>query len=376
MIRLGLRLTLKGGKEAAVRLVVTVAAVALGVGLLLAALAGMNAIKAQNARSAWLNTGIRFGPGPPPALSGSQASTEPVWWLFSTDYFANRLIDRVDVASTGPGSPVPPGLSRLPGAGQYYASPALSRLLHSQPAGELADRFSGDQVGTIGPAGLPAPNSLIIVVGNTAAQLSQVPGAAQVTSINTDTHADGAAGWDANKLQVILAVGALALLFPVLIFIGTATRLSAARREQRFAAMRLVGATPRQVSVVSAVEASVAALGGVAVGFGVFFLIRPALTRVAFTGQPFAAGDLSLSPTDILLAVLGVPLLAALAARLAMRRVHISPLGVTRRVTPKPPRVYRLVPLVAGSPSLPTSWSSGTRTAPVARSKPTFPAAC
>ena len=64
MIRLGLRLTLKGGKEAAVRLVVTVAAVALGVGLLLAALAGMNAIKAQNARSAWLPLRAGGGPGP------------------------------------------------------------------------------------------------------------------------------------------------------------------------------------------------------------------------------------------------------------------------------------------------------------------------
>jgi hypothetical protein len=112
--------------------------------------------------------------------------------------------------------------------------------------------------------------------------------------------------------------------------------------------MRLVGATPRQVSIVSAVEATVAALGGVAVGFGVFFVIRPALTRIAFTGQPFAPGDLSLSSTDVLLVVIGVPLLAALAARLAMRRVHISPLGVSRRVTPKPPRAYRLLPLAVG----------------------------
>ena len=64
MIRLGLRLTLNGGKEAAVRLAIIVGAVALGVGLLLVALAGMNAINAQNARSAWLNTGSVFVPGP------------------------------------------------------------------------------------------------------------------------------------------------------------------------------------------------------------------------------------------------------------------------------------------------------------------------
>jgi len=62
-------------------------------------------------------------------------------------------------------------------------------------------------------------------------------------------------------------------LFPVLTFISTATRLAAARREQRFAAMRLAGATPRQFSVISAVEASVAAVAGVTAGFGLFFLL-------------------------------------------------------------------------------------------------------
>jgi hypothetical protein len=40
--------------------------------------------------------------------------------------------------------------------------------------------------------------------------------------------------------------------------------------------------------------------------------------------------------------------LAALAARVALRRVNISPLGVSRRVPPTPPRIYRLVPVVAG----------------------------
>ena len=51
-------------------------------------------------------------------------------------------------------------------------------------------------------------------------------------------------GLNSNGIDLILSVVALALLLPVLIFIATATRLSAARREQRFAAMRLVGATP------------------------------------------------------------------------------------------------------------------------------------
>ena len=49
MIRLGLRLTLAGGREAVVRLVLLVAAVGLGAGLLLIAVAGVNAVNTQNA---------------------------------------------------------------------------------------------------------------------------------------------------------------------------------------------------------------------------------------------------------------------------------------------------------------------------------------
>ncbi len=49
-----------------------------------------------------------------------------------------------------------------------------------------------------------------------------------------------------------------------------ATRLSAATREQRYTAMRLVGAIPRQVSVISAVEAALAAVAGMVVGFGLY----------------------------------------------------------------------------------------------------------
>jgi FtsX-like permease family len=69
---------------------------------------------------------------------------------------------------------------------------------------------------------------------------------------------------------------------------------------------------------------------------------------VPFTGAPFFPSDLSLSPADILAVAIGVPLAAAAAAVLALRRVQISPLGVAQRVTPRPPRAWRLIPLLAG----------------------------
>jgi hypothetical protein len=159
VIRLGLRLTLGSGREAALRVLVTAAAVALGVGLLLAALAGVNGLNAQTSRGAWLDTSAQTSP--PTSASG-------LWWLSSTDQFGSQAIDRVDVAAAGTNAPVPPGIPYLPGPGEYYASPALTALLRSEPVTELRDRYPGRQIGTIGAAALPSPNSLIIVIGHTA----------------------------------------------------------------------------------------------------------------------------------------------------------------------------------------------------------------
>ncbi len=278
------------------------------------------------------------------------------------------------MAATGASSPVPPGLPRDPAPGTYYASPALAALIRDTPASELADRYPGQLAGPIGDAALPSPDSLVIVVGRTPAQLAQTRDTVQVTSVNdvmpgtfvppgntcNGPHCRPApnpkglayfpndAGGASSSIDLILAVVALAILTPVLIFIGTATRLSAARREERFAAMRLAGATRGQVSLIAAIESTAAAVLGTAIGFGLFFLLRIPVAGIPFIGQPFFPSELTLSLPDILLVAIGVPLFAAVAARMALRRVNISPLGVARRARPKPPGAWRVIPLLAG----------------------------
>ncbi|KJS55446.1 ABC transporter permease [Streptomyces rubellomurinus subsp. indigoferus] len=345
MIPFSLRLTVSGGREALARLVTITAAVAIGVGLLLSTFAAVNALDRVNDRQRWMNTGA--------AGATATAPVDRLWWEAREDYHDGRSVFRVEVAAEGPTAPVPPGLTGLPAPGEYAASPALQKLLRDTPAAELADRFPGRLAGTVGDAALPSPDSLTVVVGGTVDEVRALPGATAVTSIATTVpaecdHACFGAGVHGDSMLLILTVVAGALIFPVLVFIGTATRLSAASREQRFAAMRLVGATPGQISVVSAVESAVAAVAGTLAGFGVYSALRPLVADVPFTGDRFFVTDLGLSPAQAAGVALGVPLAAAAAARLALRRVVVSPLGVSRRVTPKPPRAWRLIPLVAG----------------------------
>lgn len=338
MIRLALRLTAGGGREAVTRLVITAAAVALGVGLLLSALAALSAVSTQTLRTSWIDSTGSAQHSAPAAPGAS-----PEWWLMSYDAYGSQVIDRIDVAALGPRSPVPPGIPALPGPGEYYASPALAALLRSVPAGQLAGRFPGRQADLISPAGLGSPGALVIVAGDTPARLARAAGAVRVTSMGDVPPANSA-----TAVTAVLGIVALALLFPVLVFISTATRLAAARREQRFAAMRLAGATPRQVSAVAAVESAAAALTGTAAGFGLFYALRGELAKIPFTGQPFFPADLALSPVAIAVVALGIPAAAAAVSWTALRRVRISPLGTARRTRARRPGAWRTIPLLAG----------------------------
>ncbi|MET7669133.1 FtsX-like permease family protein [Micromonospora luteifusca] len=331
MIGFGLRLAVAGGREALTRLVIIAAAVAVGAGLLLTTLAGVNAVNAQLTRHASIY---------PSASTGGDA--DPLLWSTREDYFRGEQIFRIDVAATGPNAPTPVGIPTTPGPGEYYASPSLQRLLAAHPADQLSDRYPGRDLGTVGPAALTSPDTLLVIMGGTPDEVAKLPRTQQLTQVGD------APALPETTVDLILGVIAGGLLFPVLIFIGTATRLSAARREQRFAAMRLVGATPKQISVVAAVEAAVAAVAGTALGFLLFYSFRGSLASIPFTGMPFFPSDISLGVLDALLVALGVPTGAAIAAQVSLRRVRISPLGVTRRVTPRAPRAYRLIPLVLG----------------------------
>jgi hypothetical protein len=335
MFRLGLRLSLRGGREALVRLVLTAVAVAVGVAVLLCVLADFHAFQVSNNRPCWECTA---------SAPRNAAPAAEELWNTSADFYQGQTIERLDVAALGTHAPVPPGITRLPGPGQYYASPALAALLRTVPRAELGARYPGTLAGTIGDQALTGPDELVIFIGYSPSHLAALPGTMRVDRIAA---APGKQVWS-SYFRYAFAVGVLAILFPILILIGTATRLSAARREERFAAMRLVGATPAQIGVIASVDAIVSALVGVLLGFGVFALVQPALANAALIGTRYFADDVTPTAAGYIALLVAVPAASAIASLMSLRRLQISPLGVSRRVTPPAPRFGRVLPLLIG----------------------------
>jgi hypothetical protein len=145
---------------------------------------------------------------------------------------------------------------------------------------------------------------------------------------------------DIAGLYQVLAVIALSLLVvPLVALGGSAARLSARRRDDRLASLRLLGATPRLVTALTVLESTALALAGAVAGVVVYLLASPLVGLLPFRGEPLGMSVL-LGPAWILLTVLGIGVLAALSAVVGLRGVILSPLGV--RTRQQAPRVHWL----------------------------------
>lgn len=345
MIGLAARLAVSGGRESLIRLALTAVGVAIGTTMLLVAAAAEPAIRAHQQHTAW-----QYTLGDPAALEGDG---DPLLWLLTSDRVDGRELTVLRVAATGPTAPAPLGLDHVPAPGEVHASPALVELLEELPADRLGDRFPAAPSGTIADDHLAGPDDLVAVVGGTTTQLERA-GAVEVYDIRTRP----ARFQFTDVLRLVLGIGAVGLLMPVVVFVATSTRIGAARREQRFAALRLAGATARQTTVVAGFEAGVAAVAGTILGIVGFAVARPYAARIEIDGHESFLADLAVPPPLFALIIVAIPALAVTTATVSLRRLQISPLGVARRAPRPRPTVRRLVPFVAGSAAFAASYTA------------------
>jgi hypothetical protein len=221
----------------------------------------------------------------------------------------------------------------------------MARLLAAAPDDELDNRFPGRVTMTIGDAGLAHADELVAIVGTTPEELGKVRSAAVVR---------GFGGLSSGFIyfafiRIFLVLGAILLVAPILVFIGMATRIAAAHREQRLAAIRLVGATQTQTALVAVVENGVAVLAGIGFGWAAYELVRRALlATVTVQGGHFYLDDAVAAPAVLAAAAAGVLALTFLSTLVSLRRVQLGPLGIVRRSRRSSPGTRRIAPLIVG----------------------------
>jgi hypothetical protein len=311
------------------------AGVAIGVALILVSLTAMPAVQGRIDRYAWHRTDA----------SSPATAPDPAIWLAVSDRYAGRNLIRVHIAALGASPPLPPGVDRLPNPGEVLVSPALAELLETVPDDQLRERFPGRVTGTIGPDGLISPVELVAIVGNHPDELRDQVGAEIIRGFEQPGE-----GVDLGVfIQVLVTIMTVLLIGPIVVFVALVTRVGAARREQRLAAVRLAGGTRWQTGILAATETGLAAVAGASLGWGLYHLARPLVAEnLKLEGAPFPLEDV-VAPTGHLVAVLvGVPLVVVATTLVALHRVQITPLGVRQRARRRRPGAWRLAPIAAG----------------------------
>ncbi|MFF5114408.1 FtsX-like permease family protein [Streptosporangium sp. NPDC000509] len=143
--------------------------------------------------------------------------------------------------------------------------------------------------------------------------------------------------------RLVTALALALLVVPTMAFVHQVSRLATATRERRLAALRLAGATPREVRLLGAYESGWRSLLGGVSGVALYLVAHlvPAWSL---------EGAVPRVPPAQILAILAVVLLAGTLSGLrAGRNVVTSPLGVVRRTPPAGPRASDLALVAAGA---------------------------
>ena len=347
------RLLVANDRSARRRLAGIVAGVMVGVTLFLMLLAAAQAFPERSMRSSWPSTALLPGLSqqsrhtdlqPDHVLKGSELAVAS-----SSDVTGSKPITVLQVAlpESGTTSVRIPGSDVVPKQGEYLASPALAKRIASLPADQLGDRY-GRQVGVLSPDAVEGPDSLVAVVG---ADLGTVASSQSYIPPQVVTSFQGIP-YENEAYRIAMLIGAIAVLVPALLLIGIVTDLGAAQRAERFATLRLIGATPQQVARTAALEIGATTFVGALAGVALYLAMIPVAAQISLGSSRFYHSDLLRSPVNAVLAVAVTTAGAAAVAWWRTRRADLGPLGGSRERTERRPRLISLAPVILGTAGL------------------------
>src|SRR5690606_23894438 len=110
--------------------------------------------------------------------------------------------------------------------------------------------------------------------------------------------------------QALAAIALVLLVVPLANLGGAAARLSARRRDERLATLRLLGVSSGGVMTATVIESTAIAALGALVGVLGYLSLVPLIGMIPFRGAALGASAVLLSPANIVIAVGSVILLA------------------------------------------------------------------
>jgi hypothetical protein len=330
-----LRLAIVGNRHAMGRLMAAAFGIALGTSMIMLLMGAFSALSDREERSAWVR--------PVGVVADADAVADGRTAVLAEvqDWFEGRSISRIDVFAPAASASTLAAIPEWPRPGQYYASPALAALVDSVPPDMLGDRY-GQRVGIIAPEHLKGPNALVVVTGQSLDDMRVRRGLLVAAS------AKGQPDTESTGFQAVAAIGAIGILFPVLLFVTIAARLGAATRRETFATLRLIGATSKQNGLVAGLDMLLVSTAGAALGIGAARVVRPVVARFELAGTQFYPSDLDVGPVATLLLALMVVAASTLVSAISTWRAGIGPLGPTRAMAEPSVRWHRATLLPAG----------------------------
>jgi hypothetical protein len=306
---LGLRLTVRGGRTAAIRTACLTGATAIGSFLIIAALSVPAVVDAQEIKE--LNRR--------PIEAASVEEAIKIRAVEAFDAIGDRPLLRVSVANAED-DPVhlPAGVDRLPGPGEMVVSPALRDIIGIDPLAQ--QRFPQRVVGTVKETGLVAPDELVAYTGVKSSEFTEERGL--ITGFGGRTGGEVLTpSTGRGTLEQFLSPGraiaiafALFLVAPLGVLVATCSRLSATVRDKRLAAIRLLGGSRYQVQLVNSVETGITAAAGCALGYLVFRLVVPHTHSWSFGRFHWYPGDARIGAGLVVGAGVVITLFAMLVA--------------------------------------------------------------
>ena len=338
------------------RMALIASSVAIGVLILLCFTAVFNALTDMT-HVAWLNN-----------LSNTESSSrepldgiDPTYVIFAgSDTLNNKSVQLIDMQKSGPNTAeIAPGLA-VPNPGEFYASPALAEYIDKHPDEHLNYRY-GRLIGELPESIVPGRDDYYIVRG---ADYPIIDGRiylhfdeyydGQGTPVETfaiyqfsdyevDSYFDSA---EYNISKAVVYAGIIILLFPVIMLVSIATRLGSVQREQRYAALRLIGVTNGQVIGIIATESFISTVIGILAGWLIYLVVHPLLYNFTLSESRFWPSQITVTTTQtIIIAILTISM-SLFANWWGMRHVRTSPLGISQKQrVEKKPGWWRIVPL-------------------------------